>query len=180
MKKLFFLSLLMLTVFSAQAQDYYGFGVKGGLNLSNLRGADGKMLPGFVGGIYFEYPLAEGFSVLSETVYSAQGAKADKENLPDLKLNYINWPILAKVALTEGLHLEAGPQMGFLVGGSGGRFKRSDYKTFDLAGSVGLSLDISHNVNIGARYNHGFLKVNKVGDELKNKNFQIALSISFW
>jgi len=106
------------------------YGVKGGLNLSNLTGDvdDSKPLFGAHVGAFVEIKITDKFSVQPELLFSMQGAKQEytyfesfegfeltETEKTTIKLGYLNLPIMAKFYATEKFSLEAGPQLGFLM-----------------------------------------------------------------
>src|SRR3954470_2684413 len=104
MKKLIFTVAIFACALTAQSQDKaFRFGGKIGANLDNLTGdnEDSKMKPGFHVGLVAEYAFTENLSIQPELVFSTQGAKeefvSDGINFDtDLKLNYLNLPVLVK------------------------------------------------------------------------------------
>jgi hypothetical protein len=177
------LTLSFLGIFTTNAQhydyeQYISYGIKGGLNLTTLDGVDGEMRKGFNAGIFIDYPMTTGFSVRSELLYSAQGVKS-KDGNSQIKLNYINWPILAKIQATENFYLEAGPQIGFLISGKGGALPSSGYKALDFGAGLGLGIQLSRNIELGARYNLGLTDITKLKTKHKNRAFQFTLGLIF-
>ncbi len=123
MKKI---TLLLVTVFTigfvnAQDKENMSFGVKGGLNVSSITNADqdgvnSKSLIGFHVGFFGEFMISDKFAIQPELLYSAQGVKLDFDgDNGDLKLDYINIPVMAKYYVADAFSLELGPQIGFLV-----------------------------------------------------------------
>jgi hypothetical protein len=135
MKKLIFLLVAVIGSYAAQAQT--SFGIKGGLNYSNLSGDlqneerfNNKI--GYHAGVYFNVPVVGSFlSVQPEVLFSNKGYKYDDrvENTVNTPLggigdtyryegtanfNYIDVPVLARVK-AGGLFFEAGPQVSYLV-----------------------------------------------------------------
>ncbi|MGI9551939.1 MAG: porin family protein [Aurantibacter sp.] len=114
MKK--FLLLGLLTLFASnliQAQTDFRFGVTGGLlntnadiNISalgfNIANIDAVNKTGFYVGVLGDIGISESFHVQPELTYGSAG---------DLAFVYL--PIMAKYYVTEGLHLQAGPQISF-------------------------------------------------------------------
>src|SRR5690606_18002393 len=101
-------------------------GAKAGINFSNFGGdvEDSDMRTGFHIGGLVEIPFNERFSIQPEVLYTAQGAEFNESGsfggVPynynvTTKLDYIQLPVMAKVYVVEGLALEAGPQVAFLV-----------------------------------------------------------------
>jgi hypothetical protein len=111
------LSVLAICVFSfSNAQGNINFGAKAGLNLATLTGdvQGEETKTGFHIGGMAEISLNDKFSVQPELLFSTQGT--DSEFGDDgINLSYINLPVMAKYYVTEGLSIEAGPQIGFLV-----------------------------------------------------------------
>lgn len=143
-----------------------------------------KMKVGFVGGAELEYQATDIFSVSAGLLYSQQGVQFKDGysgnlgglniNIKDtqLKLDYINVPILANVYVVPGLAVKLGVQPGFLVNDH-----NLSAKSFDFSIPVGLSYEFS-NVVIDGRYNWG---VTKAWDNINHKNsvFQITLGYKF-
>lgn len=175
MKKLL-LSAVALAAFSftAQAQEMK-FGVKAGVNFANFGGSDAgdaKSLTGFHAGALVEYRLTEQFSIQPEVIFSMQGAKTEYQTIDSgfnvvtvdskTKLNYINFPIMAKYYVIEGLSIEAGPQVGFLMSADEeGEDAKDYYKSIDFGIAGGLAYDLDMGVFFQARYYAGLSKVSE-------------------
>lgn len=134
MKKVLLVACLTLVCFSYAQKVQYG--VKGGLNLASLYGADYQdheyNTYYHIGGMA-ELPITEKFSVQPELLYSVQGSKGDLilislHNMAvpypgyispkvtfDIKSQYLNIPVMAKYDVFKGVDLEFGPQLGFLL-----------------------------------------------------------------
>lgn len=148
MKKSILLVAIALFGFTAvSAQEYVMFGAKGGVNFSSFSGdglsafTDDKGRTSFHLGLVAEIPMSERFSIQPEVLYSGQGydlVSRDNANDVEYQLDYINIPVIAKVYVFEGLALEAGPQVGFLVNSE----IDSDRSLFDdNDGSISLDED---------------------------------------
>ncbi|HSB93167.1 MAG TPA: porin family protein, partial [Flavitalea sp.] len=116
MKKFLLIIVCASTFVVAKAQVSYG--VKGGLNLSNMIGGDAddaKAKIGFHAGVFAGLPVADKLSIQPELVYSVQGAKYEDDG-DDINYNsgYLNIPVLAKYSGASGFYGETGPQLGFL------------------------------------------------------------------
>lgn len=178
------IAVLISGIFGATAQDnsYYDqfvrYGVKGGINLANVKNLNGNTKTGFVAGIFAEYGLSNNFAIRSEANFSVQGSKSES-SAAQVKLNYINWPILAKYYATNVVSIEAGPQIGFLLSGKGGGLPKSAYRALDLGLAFGLGYSITENLEIGGRYNLGLTNIAKTSSGLKNSVFQFTLAYAF-
>lgn len=184
MKKVLLVLVFAASVAAANAQ--VKFGVKAGVNLSNVIGSDAedtKMKVGFNAGGLVQIPVTTQFSIQPELVYSAQGFKADDEEGDELKINsgYINIPVLAKYTSTSGFFAETGPQLGLLINAKAKLGDESEdikdfYKKTDFAWAFGLGYQTPSGVGINARYNLGLSKIADEGDaKVKNGVIQVGL-----
>ena len=196
MKKI---TLLLVTVFTfgfvnAQDKEDMSFGVKGGLNISSLSnidedGVNKDPLIGFHVGFFGEFMISDKFAIQPELLYSSQGVKFDSEGeKAEIKLDYINIPIMAKYYVADAFSLELGPQIGFLVSSdleSGGVSVdlKDETKSIDVSLGFGASYNFAENFMFGARYNLGLTRVQEdlsPGEsESKNSVFQISLGYKF-
>jgi len=125
MKKLLVL-LFVFSLFSLTSYAQMQFGVKAGLNISNLSGSDAgspDSKTGFAGGVFFMYQFSNMFAIQPEAYYTMKGAK-QKGNFEGydytatLSLDYIEVPVLLKLIIPiQGSKINpsifAGPSIGF-------------------------------------------------------------------
>jgi hypothetical protein len=191
----------------AQSEKNTHFGIKGGLNISNLYTKDvssENLRVGYHAGIFLKLGLSNYFAIQPELVYSTKGAQLKYNNdllagNADFNLNYLDIPVLAVVNITPFFNIHAGPYFSFLTNvkvknnteGSDAfdfenELNRSDFHTFDAGATVGLGVDFRR-VSLGARYNYGFSNIGKERDFLgqsyrlpnaKNSLFQVYLSVN--
>jgi hypothetical protein len=115
---------------TSKAQDKTTFGVRAGVNFTNLTGDDGdghdldnKIKPGFNIGVNAEIPIAQDFFLQPGLLFTTKGAKGNDEGIVNksrLKLSYLEVPInlLYKPTLGAGkLLLGFGPYIAMGVGG---------------------------------------------------------------
>lgn len=195
MKKII-LSAIALGAFSfaAQAQTPdLKLGAKAGVNFANLSNSDGDMKTGFHVGVLAEIFINEKFSVQPELLYSSQGSKIKEEGIESkLNVDYINVPIMAKYYLMDGLSVQAGPQVGFLVKSEnkmsgGGESLTLDIKDSTQSVDFGLNFGAGYELPMGvffdARYNLGLTKVNKESEsgikDYKNGVIQVSVGYKF-
>lgn len=177
-KSILLLAMLFLGISNMSAQETIYFGVKGGINSSTFRG-DGfgdfdnpSSRTSFNLGLLAEIPISDKFSVQPEVLYSGQGydiASRNDANDVEYQLDYINVPVLAKFYLVEGLSLEAGPQIGFLVNSeidsnpsqdSGDvPLNEDQFNKVDLSLGLGASYKFRGGFFVNARYNYGLSDV---------------------
>ncbi|HEA29945.1 MAG TPA: PorT family protein [Leeuwenhoekiella sp.] len=200
MKKGFLMiALIVFGATAAQAQQDWGFGIKGGVNFANITGndfgdADGRT--SFYAGLVGELPIVDNlFSIQPEVMYSGQGydlARIDQDNVFDTddnveyQLDYINVPILAKIYLVEGLSVQAGPSFNFKVNeeidsaptADNGDVDLDSAKDFEVGGAVGLEYKLNNGLFIQGRYNYGFTDIIDQGD-VHNSVFQAGVGFMF-
>lgn len=167
MKKVIFTVAAVFAFGFANAQDKAGpdstmsFGVKGGLNVASLSNSDdAKSLIGFHVGGFGEFMLTEQFAIQPEVMFSTQGASYDGG---DLKLNYINIPVMAKFYVTEAISVEAGPQIGFLMTAedTDGEDVKDQANSTDFGVGFGVAYNLTENMFLGARYTIGLNDIQK-------------------
>lgn len=185
MKKILLTAFAVAAFGVAQAQEEMSFGAKAGLNIANLGGdaeTDGSLMGFHVGGVA-EFPISENFSVQPEVLYSMQGAKYEfLGEEADLKLSYINVPILAKYYIMEGLSLEVGPQVGFLMSAKAEDEDVKDgYKSIDFGLNGGVGYKTEMGLFFQARYYAGLSSINEEVDgmDYKETNNVISFSVGY-
>lgn len=113
------------TTSTSDKKDGLHFGVRAGVNLSNLikDGADnsttGSKL-GFNAAAFLEIPVTTGFSVQPELQFSQKGYKSSGSIAGSpyeykLTTNFIEVPLLAKFKPTKNFGILVGPQFSFLT-----------------------------------------------------------------
>jgi hypothetical protein len=203
MKKLLLTAAIaVFGIIGTQAQDMK-FGVKAGVNISNGAGdvedADSKI--GLHIGGFAEFMFSEKFAFQPELLYSMQGYKYEESATffgetvsveEKIKLDYINVPLIFKYYVTEGLAIEAGPQIGFLMSANyeyeasgGGESESEDedikdaYKSIDYGLNVGVSYTLDMGVMFGARYYYGLADIDDTSDDFDEKNSVIQVSVGY-
>ncbi len=208
MKKLFFITAITIMSITATKAQEVRLGAKAGVNFSNFGGdvEDSDMRTGFHIGGLVEIPFNERFSIQPEVLYTAQGAEFNESGsiggVPynynvTTKLDYIQLPVMAKVYVVEGLALEAGPQVAFLVsdkyefdGDLGpfddegdGDLDENDLSSIDVSLGAGASYRLPMGLFFGARYNFGLGNVNDAADrddyKIHNNVIQLSAGFSF-
>jgi hypothetical protein len=182
-KKTIYIIVLLTCVgfISSKAQDSSSkFGIKGGINFSNLYTEnvdDTNVLMGFNLGVFAKLPITNSMAIQAELYYTTKGAEVIYNSTfvsgtSRFKLNYIEVPILLVINVTENFNIHAGPYAAYLVSAKttnesdGGTFdfendlNTDDYNTFDAGIAVGIGVDVK-SLSFGLRYNYGLTKVGK-------------------
>lgn len=201
MKKTFLLLAVVVLGFSTSvnAQEYWNFGIKGGVNFTNMS-SDGfektNSRTGFHLGLLAEIPVSDRFSIQPEALYSTQGTEATRmfagESVTgEYQLDYVQVPLIAKFYLIDGLALEAGPSFNFLVQ------EEYDFEsnvvdfesdtemasTFELGGALGASYKFNNGFFLNGRYVLGFTDTfdsdNFDDEATKNNGIQLGVGFQF-
>ncbi|PIF59119.1 porin family protein [Flavobacterium sp. 2] len=193
MKRIILAAIAVMTFGFANAQQTR-FGVKGGLNISTVVGGDvndTKSLIGFHVGGFAEIHVVEKFFIQPELSYSAQGTKVDGPlgSDVDLKLNYLNIPVLAKYYFVENkFSVEAGPQLGILLSAKGNGTDVKDLtRSTDFGFNLGAGYNFTENLSVGIRYTIGLSPLSDKDidntedyyDSAKNSNLALSLAYKF-
>jgi hypothetical protein len=189
-----FAILLLLATSQVKAQSENPgpkFGVKGGLNFSQLyvdqpNAEDENMKLGYHFGLFGKIPLTNFLAIQPEVLYSNVGSKITYggSDLADLlgiepgevrfNLNYVQVPVALAINIGP-LNVHAGSYLAYLVSANVKDLKSADASTTDIAdldtddfnrmdyGLLGgLAVDVK-GFTIGARYNHGWREIGNSG-----------------
>lgn len=208
MKKLFIVAFALLVAGKVSAQESKGpsFGIKGGVNFSNIIKTDDSNFKtdyntGYNAGLFVNIPIVDRFSFQPELMFSQKGYKSERTGLlGDGTLtqttNWIEVPILAKITPVAGFNIVLGPQVSFLTKTKTkyeGTFTAAQQTTYEddadkfkksiVGGVIGAGFDLSRNISLNARYALDFQKNNEDGTNetpaFKNQVWQVGLALGF-
>jgi len=179
------------------------FGIKGGVNLTNLyvdNVKDENMKVGFNAGFFAKVPLSRVVSIQPELLYSQKGAKLTYDNIFGsgeyrFNLNYVEVPVSVVFNVAKNLNLHVGGYASYLANANVKQVKdngdnntiadlnEDDFHRFDYGLLGGVGVDVDH-FTIGARYNYGLHEIGKSGSLSGNatsnsKNSAINVFIGF-
>ena len=170
------LALIFVTMTTVTFAQEVSYGVRGGLNISNLdfdpdATFSNQHRNGFAFGGFVDYGITENFSAQIEIQYSAEGAKAD-----ELRADYIQMPIMARFSLGDKFAIGVGPMVSLKT------WKNKDaFNTFTFSGVGGLEYMITDELFVDARVHYGLsniLNEDTVGTlEAQNTTFQFGFGI---
>ncbi len=187
MKKTIIFALSFFLLHSTQAQKTH-FGVKGGINVSSLNFEDNSSYDskiGFHAGVLAHIHAATHWAIQPELIYSLEGAKKTIGGT-DVKydFNYVNVPVLLQYMVNDGLRLEAGPQLGFLVKAKtktgNVSVTNKNYQSVAVSIPVGAGYLTSSGLGFDARYVFGLASINKKNNPTLQSNvFQFGIFYQF-
>jgi len=159
------------------------FGIKGGVNLANISGADfsPKMKTGFHIGALLNMRFGALLGLQPELLFSQQGFKTNDDKCT---FSYLSLPIMIKLYVSNGLHIAAGPYVSYMLSVSpetitvnGPKAVISDLKGgLDAGACLGVGFDTALGLTFSARYNLG---LTKMANNLGWKNSVIAVSVGW-
>ncbi len=181
MKKLIlivFTVLVSATIF-AQGIDV---GIKAGANFANLTDvSDTSTRTGFLVGGFVSLKFTEKMALQGDILYSQQGANGTN-GYNDIKLDYLNFPIVFKYYIIDRLNIQAGPQFGTVINDN---FSFGNYDSFDVSGVVGIGVDLPMHIRVTGRYNFGLTDIGFEGyyggvtTSAKNSVFSLTAGFTF-
>ena len=189
MKKILFITLLCVLTYVVHAQVHADFGVKGGLNIANLK-IENSSTPDAKLGIHLgalaHLHFATNWAIQPEIMYSSQGAQQTIAGVEyKAKLHYVNVPVLVQYMTGSGFRLQTGPQLGILAGakskvGETEHDVDDSYDTFDFAWAFGGSYVTNSGFGVDARYNLGIANIaDDNSSSIKNRVWQVGVFYQF-
>ncbi len=206
--KVSFLFIAAFLTFASANAQFTQYGVKAGLNLSNMTvdgSNDRNLRTGFHAGVFSRMGISEFFSLQPELLYTTKGFTnnydvAVAEGEVDFNLNYIEIPINVVYHLAEDFSFQLGPYVSYLLAANvetnnellnlfdidtDSDIDRDNFKSFDFGVTAGLEFQLNP-ILLGFKYNLGLMNVAEdtlpgelLGDKSKNTVIQIYAGILF-
>lgn len=184
MKKITALVIALLIALGTFAQHTFTqFGLKGGVNLADLKMKTGNVDPrtAYNFGVLAHMHLSPHFALQPELIYSSQGAEINNNKL---RLNYLNLPVLGQFMFGNGWRIQTGPQFGYRVNnnnsesGHTGNLNNT-YKKIDFSWTLGAGYITRSGLGFDARYNYGLNDISKNNSGIRNRVWQLGLLYQF-
>lgn len=199
MKKSFsILAVMLLVAAAAHAQLPVKFGVKGGLNITNVKfdkdvvNTDNRC--GFFIGPMAEFTIpivgiGADIAVLydQKNIKVGEGEFAEKESLKSIDIP-INFKYTYGIGDLAGIYVATGPQFAFNVGDDKIFNKTYTLKSSNFSWNIGAGVKVLGHLQVGYNYNIGIGKTAElegVGDylkgagKMKNNSHQISVAVLF-
>jgi hypothetical protein len=153
MKKYTFTLLLACITTVCMSQEVR-YGVRAALNVSNLdfdpdATFKNQHRNGFAFGGFVDYGFSDTASLMVELQWSAEGGKDES-----LRADYLQLPILLRLAVSDRLILGAGPQLALKTWEN-----KDPFATFTFSGVLGLEYMITDEFFVDARFSYGFSNI---------------------
>ena len=183
MKKILVIAALFASVMAASAQQ---FGVKGGLTLSTVGGADNpkenKDVALFEAGVVYKADLGAGFAIQPALGYQMKGAKFTQnstQNTVETKTGFVELSVAAQwgpdlLAFRPFVFVE--PYIGYAVTGNESLTNRNGTSAgdkintalqkeaknkFEFGAGAGIGLEITRHIQLSCQYFNNFGKLYK-------------------
>lgn len=190
------IALLFLLIHESYSQNQTAFGLKAGINVTNLNVSNAQASYDSRTGYHAGFFIREKFNKAAiqpelllftqqNTIERYQGAYSVTQSF-----TYLSMPIMVKFYPVWGLNMQLGPQFGILLDGQ----RKTDYglatttedikkyyKNSDVSISAGLGYDFNFGLGIDVRYNIGLQDINNVsnGEKAKSQVFLVSLGWNF-
>lgn len=190
-KTLIFPLAIILVMFATASQaQSFKFGIKGGTDIKKISGKsfDDQFTYGYHLGITTELGITKKFGIQPEVYFSQVNVDTSSHfsdihslsfnKLSNVKLKYINIPILLSYKPSKFVALQAGPQFGILMDDNQTLLQngRDAFKKGDFSMLAGLQLNISR-IRIYGRYALGLNNLNDIDDKDKWKSQTVQLGV---
>lgn len=174
MKSLKILLLGIFLVATGNIAKAQGFGVRAGANFTDMSGngfQNTDIKTGLYVGVFKEIPLVKSLVFIQpEIQYSQEGFDTDTKNV---KIDYLTFPIMAKVYALKLLSFETGPQFGIPISDNIDNYNTENFTT---SWGFGMSLNFPFHLSIGARYITG---ISDTFDSLESRGQVIQAGAAF-
>ena len=165
--------VLMIASVSAVTMDAKRFGIKGGVNVTDLNFENGRT-PGALGyqlGLSWQYDLPLGFSIQPDILYHVKATKFEQIE-SQFGLGYVEVPVNVQWGLRFAnknirVFAQASPFVGYAIAQTGNETGNSIFGEYkDLADKIGIETDkweginrFSYGAGIGAGVQFGILQL---------------------
>ena len=161
MKKIVLVLIAGFSIVTAKAQ--FKFGVEGGVNRSYITGDNViwgyHAMYNYNVGVFAVLPITKSVSFGPELVYDRKGAGPNPAPSVNewVHNSYLDIPLMIRYTHKSGLHIETGPQIGFLLSFTGQVdgfvYQKSEFSSLEMAWTAGAGYDIPHTpIGIAFRY----------------------------
>jgi Outer membrane protein beta-barrel domain len=191
MVKIVFAVILMLLSWSTYAQ--LNWGLKAGLNVSNIHAADlptyfdaFKPSVGFHIGLFGGIKMTDKISVSPELLFTTRGVRSENSRVT---LSYVEMPLALIYSPLRVISVEVGPSVSFKVaarakeGGTSIDISDEYTKNVDVGANLGVRGNLLETLSVYCRYYYGMSKVDETffmtvnGDEFTTKEYNRSLQL---
>lgn len=165
MKNILFVFILFGLFTSSYSQTKKSFGIRGGINMSQLTNADLDNKTSGYFSLFGNFRFSDLYALQPEIGYSNQGGNSKNiSNVDNIEIHYISISAINKFNIKEsGFHVLIGPGLDFdaddtLIGLSN-RDEGNDITFIDINFQVGIGFELKNGLGFEARYKRGLVDV---------------------
>ncbi|RPH33819.1 MAG: PorT family protein [Bacteroidales bacterium] len=183
--------LVAVVAISTAAFAQIQFGLKGGVNMGNVKisgggmSVDTKMLIGFQAGAFANFGINDKLSFQPEFLFQQGGCKFDEDFSDEpLKANMIAVPMMFKYSF-DAFKILVGPQFAYILsaevdGEDVTGEDELDMKKLDYGIALGAGYELENGIGFDARYYIGLANLTKAEETTaKASGIQISLYYTF-
>jgi hypothetical protein len=163
------LSLAVFSVFFSSVSAQQAIGIKGGVNIANLSGFEGRSRVSGHAGVFLHHTINKNWCFQPELLYSGEGQRYVSGGVErTLALGYLQLPLMIQYYPAPQVYFEAGPQFGLLLSAedkvdeeSGHINAKDDFTAAQVALGVGIGFKATEQLIVYGRYNFGLTDVTR-------------------
>ncbi len=179
---------------AAHSSERILVGVKGGVNLANLRGGDvfnNSIRPGGIGGVFARYALMPYLAIQPEALFAMKGATFKAEGITSRqRINYIEFPLLVRFTFPSDWSVQpgivAGPALGVRLSDKITDGAKIDLKSASRSADFGVVLGagVEHaigksRITLEGRYELGLLSTIEKAQDKEVKNSVTSIMVGY-
>ena len=163
------LSVAVMSLLFSSASAQQAVGIKGGVNIANLSGFEGRSRISAHVGVFLHHTINKNWCFQPELLYSGEGQRYISNGVErTLALSYLQLPLMIQYYPAPQIYLEAGPQFGLLLSAqdkvddeSGHINAKDDFTAAQVALGLGLGFKATEQLVLYGRYNFGLTDVTR-------------------
>jgi len=163
------LSLVALSFFFSNVSAQQAIGIKGGVNIANLSGFEGRSRISGHAGFFLHHTINKNWCFQPELLYSGEGQRYLSGGVErTLALGYLQLPLMIQYYPAPQVYFEAGPQFGLLLSAqdkveeeSAHINAKDDFTAAQVALGLGIGFKATDQLLLYGRYNFGLTDVTR-------------------
>ena len=164
------LSVTVVGLFFSTVNAQQAVGIKGGVNIANLSGFEGRSRISAHAGVFLHHTINKNWCFQPELLYSGEGQRYIDNFGTErtLALGYLQLPLMIQYYPAPQVYFEAGPQFGLLLSAQDKVDEESDhinakddFTAAQVALGLGVGFKATEQLILYGRYNFGLTDVTR-------------------
>ena len=182
MKKILLVLIAAFSIVTAKAQ--FKFGVKAGVNRSNITGDviwGYHAMFNYNAGVFAVLPITKFVSFGPELLYDRKGGQNPEAGVNEwVHDSYLDIPLMIRYTDKSGFHIETGLQIGFLLSFKGQVqtivYQKNEFNPHEIDWVAGAGYDIPHTpIGIDFRYELDISNLTKDQDQARRSHLPVTM-----